>query len=421
MERNIILDNIFTQVDGVKPDKQLGKHQKMAVSPFLFFRGSAAVFYHDIASQVIQLPDSVADWPLTMITGDCHLSNFGLFSEEGSHGDHVIFAPNDFDDACIGHASWDILRFLVSLQLAAIDVDTHTLGSDFIYQAQSLFLSEYCQTLTHLVERKLAYTFVIDKVDKTYFLHRYFKKAKKRAAQGKKFSQKSALAKAVDLNAPELKFKDLPDKFRILDAAQYAELDAIFLPYMDDHILDIVLRLDAGTGSNNMDRYYLLVGPHRQNNFDNHSLYHIVEVKQQRQAAPIYYFPDLNPSNQLNPAHLTTVCQRRMQRNPDLVLDELHWQGAHWLVRSRHHAKVGIDPKDLLQGNVSANFIEYARMCAKVLALAHARADRRSTIFEHAVSESLKHLQSEFIFSASLYTEQVVADWQWLKQNIESE
>lgn len=31
----------------------------------------------------------------------------------------MIFAPNDFDDACVGHAVWDWSRYAVSILLAA--------------------------------------------------------------------------------------------------------------------------------------------------------------------------------------------------------------------------------------------------------------------------------------------------------------
>ncbi|WP_420933035.1 DUF2252 family protein [Alteromonas sp. A081] len=40
------------------------------------------------------------------------MSNFGFLTEKGSHGDTVIFTSNDFDDACVGRAHWDIIRLL---------------------------------------------------------------------------------------------------------------------------------------------------------------------------------------------------------------------------------------------------------------------------------------------------------------------
>jgi hypothetical protein len=95
------------------------------------------------------------------------------------------------------------------------------------------------------------------------------------------------------------------------------QLIEVFSPYMDDAVLDVVERVNAGAGSVNMQRYYFLVGPKYFQGKVDMPLCHIVEVKQQREAASINYFSDLIPVNRLNPAHLTVVCQQRMQRAPD--------------------------------------------------------------------------------------------------------
>lgn len=42
-----------------------------------------------------------------------------MLTEEGSHGDRVVFDPSDFDDARIGPAAWGLARFCVSLFLTA--------------------------------------------------------------------------------------------------------------------------------------------------------------------------------------------------------------------------------------------------------------------------------------------------------------
>ena len=94
-----LIDEI-TRVDGVPPSPSLGKHLKMATSPFAFYRGTAQLFYADIANGTLRYPNNLDAIPLTSVVGDCHTSNFGFLTEEGSHGDTVIFAPNDFDDAC---------------------------------------------------------------------------------------------------------------------------------------------------------------------------------------------------------------------------------------------------------------------------------------------------------------------------------
>ena len=121
-QRLLQIQQEFKRTDSVAPgiDPLLPKHQKMAQNPFRFLRGSSGLFYADIKNSVLKLPDLLTtDIPLTTVIGDCHLSNFGFFTEEGSSGDRVIFAPNDFDDACVGHAVWDWSRFAISILLAA--------------------------------------------------------------------------------------------------------------------------------------------------------------------------------------------------------------------------------------------------------------------------------------------------------------
>ncbi|MEC8296904.1 MAG: DUF2252 family protein, partial [Pseudomonadota bacterium] len=367
--------------------------------------------------------------PLTSVMGDCHTSNFGFLTEEGSHGDTVIFSPNDFDDACVGKAHWDVLRYLTSLHLAQIhclgtvdgkyacdniDITKPVVSHQQVINAQYAFIERYVETCSQVVENAMVINEAVDYCPDAVpsKLTKLYKKAKARSAGGEDFTVKSALAKAVHFDGKTLGFKANSEKFSTLSPQEYATLLEAFAPYMDDAVVDIVKRLDAGTGSVNMARYYFLVGPAKPHNSASFAHCHIVEVKQQRVAAPIYYFPDFNPVNRLNAAHLTARCQRRMQRKPDLVLDEVKFENAHYLVRSRHHAKVGIDPQDIAMGNKAINggFEYFAELCGYSLALAHCRGDRRSTRFASSASTSFSQVKSLLVKIANLYTEQVVDD-----------
>lgn len=431
-QRRTQIQQEFKRTDGIAPglDAVLGKHQKMALNPFRFLRGSSGLFYADIKSSVFKLPPSLSSAvPLTAVVGDCHLSNFGFFTEEGSSGDRVIFAPNDFDDACVGHAVWDWSRFAVSLLLAAdycqgikqqryaneeqFELDKVQVVSDQdALAAVRSFLTAYiaqCQAI--LEDHELRYS-VLDDFPKQHVLKPLLKKAIKRSAKGEDFLRKSTLAKVVDLNARPLKFKQDATKFMRLNEALYSEVEFSFRPYVGDDILDIVSRQGAGTGSLNMQRYYLLVGPTQINSTDDLALCHVVEAKQQRDAAPLYFFPDLSPVNRLNAAHLTVDCQRLMQRRPDLVLDEHYWNGAHYLVRSLHHANVDVDPEDVCFSEKAAadKLAEYAEACGRSLALSHSRGDRRSFRFEQAVVEQLPPVMEELIQSCINYASQQKTD-----------
>ena len=107
-----------------------------------------------------------------------------------------------------------------------------------------------------------------------------------------------------------------------------------------------------------------------------------------------------------------------MQRNPDLVLDEVELQGAHWLVRSRHHAKVGIKPEHIGIGKKVKKyniFTNYALYCGQALALAHCRGDRRSSLFEQAAINTLTNHKTQLIEACKNYCLQVEQDTVLLK------
>lgn len=435
MDRERLLQTELKRVDQVSVDQGSVKHRKMAQSPFVFFRGSAQLFYADLHYQNIHLPNELFDVPLTAIMGDCHTSNFGFLTEEGSHGDTVIFSPNDFDDACMGHATWDLLRYLCSLQLTLVHCQGAAAGAipepddisekpiitgHHVEQAMTTFVSSYIEICRRAMGSTDHLYQAIESIDPSTKLYRFYRKALRRAAGGADFLTKSALAKATIKQGNKLKFREIKDKFQPLKRADYDELALAFAPYMDDNVLDIVQRHNAGTGSVNMARYYFLVGPTPPHNLSTFSRSHIVEVKQQRHAAPLHYFPLLHPVNQLNPAHLTARCQRRMQRRADFLLDEVMWNNQHWLIRSRHHAKVGIDPIDIGVGNknVKGSFVDYAAYCGQALALAHCRSDRRSIEFEQAVCDIIPAYANDLFNAAMKYAKQVAKDAQWLKQQL---
>jgi len=87
------------------------RHERMSVSPFTFYRGSAAVMASDLAS----MPNTGL---VVQLCGDAHLSNFGLFAGQDRT---VIFDVNDFDETNPGPFEWDVMRLAASFMLAAQD------------------------------------------------------------------------------------------------------------------------------------------------------------------------------------------------------------------------------------------------------------------------------------------------------------
>lgn len=440
--RSDFLNQQFLLVDGDYPGGRVSKHKKMCNSPFVFFRGSAQIFYADIAVGNIDLPAAFNDVPLTTIMGDCHVSNFGFFTEESSHGDSVVFSLNDFDDACIGRAQWDVLRFLLSLELTADHCegikngdyqskkslaegpfnpykDKQNIEGLQLRHASKAFIEELKQSFENCIADKNGVSTFIDctlqDFSKPSCLSKRYKKAKARAIGGEEFITKSALAKAVDIGQAPLKFDNKNPKFRQVGSLSDG-IKRQLSPYFYHDIIDLVYRVNAGTGSVNMPRLYLLIGPQQEHSIEH---CHIVEVKQQRTAAPLYYFADLHAQNTLNPAHLTFKCQRSMQSRHDCYLDEVFFQDEHWLIRSRHHTKLGIDPEHLGFGhkNVAQNGLShYAEVCAQELAKAYSRNSLSSSVFEQGMIQALDQAGDELIELAANYAQQVKNDWQWLCQ-----
>jgi uncharacterized protein (DUF2252 family) len=83
----------------------------MAVSPFTFYRGAAAVMAADLAGTPVSGLE-------VQMCGDAHLSNFGVFAAPDRR---LIFDLNDFDETLPGPWEWDVKRLAASFEIAARD------------------------------------------------------------------------------------------------------------------------------------------------------------------------------------------------------------------------------------------------------------------------------------------------------------
>ena len=85
------------------------RHQRMAASPWNYYRGAAAVMAADLASQ----PHSGL---MVQLCGDAHVLNFGLWATPERN---LAFDLRDFDETLPGPFEWDVKRFAASLVVAA--------------------------------------------------------------------------------------------------------------------------------------------------------------------------------------------------------------------------------------------------------------------------------------------------------------
>ncbi|HYI36891.1 MAG TPA: DUF2252 domain-containing protein [Thermoleophilaceae bacterium] len=85
------------------------RHGRMIVSPFTFYRGSAAIMASDLSS-------TPATGLRVQCCGDAHLSNFGVFAAPDRQ---LVFDLNDFDETLPAPFEWDVKRLVASLVVAA--------------------------------------------------------------------------------------------------------------------------------------------------------------------------------------------------------------------------------------------------------------------------------------------------------------
>ncbi len=106
------LTDAFADLMAADPAAFRTKFRKMAASPFAFYRGSACLFYADVAA----LDDPWADERTSRvwIQGDLHAENFGTYMDGSGV---LIFDVNDFDEAYLGHFTWDLQRMVASVAL----------------------------------------------------------------------------------------------------------------------------------------------------------------------------------------------------------------------------------------------------------------------------------------------------------------
>lgn len=87
------------------------RYARMAVSPFTFLRGSAAVMTQDLAAAHSSGLD-------VQLCGDAHVANFGMFAAPDRS---LVFDLNDFDETYPGPFEWDVKRLAASIVVAGRD------------------------------------------------------------------------------------------------------------------------------------------------------------------------------------------------------------------------------------------------------------------------------------------------------------
>ena len=317
-----VLVEAFEELIEADPTAFRRKFRKMAADPFAFYRGSACLFYADVAA----LEDRWADERTSRvwIQGDLHAENYGTYMDAAGI---LVFDVNDFDEAYLGHFTWDLERMAASLSLLGF---AKALSDETIREMIATYARAYLEQVRafHTGDRDEEYRLTLDNTEG--------------ALRGVLLEARLAtrirmLDAMTTVEGHERAFADGPG-VRRLDDDEADEVRAAYEAYLDTipevkrqhsvsyEIKDIVGRAGFGIGSAGLPAYNLLIEGRTQA-LENDV---VLSMKQGNIAAPSRVVTDAAIRDAFeHPGHRTAVSQRALQAHADPWLGwcELHGNG----------------------------------------------------------------------------------------------
>jgi len=311
-ERQIVevFTDAFSELIANDPAALRRKFRKMAADPFAFYRGSACLFYADVAG----LDDQFADERTSRvwIQGDLHAENYGTYmSSDGV----LVFDVNDFDEAYLGHYTWDLRRMAASVSLLGF---TMALSDESVRAVIEAYVRAYADQVRAFAEgdRDEEFRLTLANTEGTV-------ETVLRAARGE--TRVRLLDSQTVVSGGERSFAEVPG-VRRLGADEQGMVYAAFQEYLgtvpEDKrqqsvsyaVKDIVGRSGFGIGSAGLPAYGLLIeGPTEALENDV-----ILSMKQGNVAAPSRVVKDKAIQEAFHHhGHRTALSQRALQAHAD--------------------------------------------------------------------------------------------------------
>ena len=146
---------------GREPERLQMKYDRLRDSSFAFLRGACHLFHARLPATGV-----LKSAPPAWVCGDLHLENFGSYKAANGL---VYFDINDFDEALLAPASWDMAHLLTSLWLAN---DAWKLKAAQLRELGSATLAAYADALAegkpYWVERDTAQGLVRDQIGRAH-------------------------------------------------------------------------------------------------------------------------------------------------------------------------------------------------------------------------------------------------------------
>jgi uncharacterized protein (DUF2252 family) len=386
------------------------KYDRMAASPFGFFRGAVPIMAYDLSLG----PNTGIH---AQLCGDAHVRNLGAFAAPDGR---LVFDINDFDETIRGPFEWDVKRLAVSLILAGREADAKP---GLCRDATRAFLKSY-RTAMHTFARmpvlELAHyqihrlhtvepvSQILNLAERATPLHNL----EALTIEAPIRSESAATSKFLSRNAEHARiFKTIdPILTRVHGDLARSVLDSL-TPYAETlqperrHFLAQYTPLDVafkivGTGSVGLRDYCIYM----QGNGAKDPLF--LQIKEEPLSAYASYLGEAPAES--HQGRRVVEGQRAMQFQSDPFLGWTTIQGRDFLVRQLNDHKAAVPMSELK----SASLLEYATVCGETLARGHARSADPGIIAGYIGASA--RFDSAIARFAAAYADQTECDWQTL-------
>jgi uncharacterized protein (DUF2252 family) len=389
-----VLVDAFSELMDAAPDAFRQKFRKMAADPFAFYRGSACLFYADMEGKEDRWANERTS--RVWIQGDLHAENFGTYMA----GDGVfVFDVNDFDEAYLGHFTWDIQRMVASVALLGW---TKAISDADIAGLIETYVRAYMEQVHYFVDSDHDHTYSL-RLDTTDGEVR-------KILLETRLNTRVALLDEMTLvdESFDRRFRRGPGVVE-LDDAERAKVQAAYEAYLETipeekrfrsltyRVKDIVGRKGFGIGSAGLPAYNVLVeGPTQALENDV-----VLSMKQGNVAAPSRIVHDEHIERYFkHHGHRTAVSQRALQANADPWLGYTEIDGVGFVVSELSPYVEDLDWSDLTEPEEMAPMLDYlGRATAKVHCVADEDSDPTLVTFqtEDEIVEAIGGNEGEFV------------------------
>ncbi len=360
------IDALAVSAVGRVPALLAIKWQRMAASPFGFFRGAVPVMAADLAV----LPHTGI---FTQLCGDAHVRNLGAYAAPDGR---LVFDINDFDETIRGPFEWDVKRLATSIILAGRESGSKNAACG---AAAEQFLTSYRRSMrafSRMTVMEVAH-FQVHRLQRVAPVSLVLRKAEQATPQynaARLLEQPKAPAKGAKSAAPQHRVfvEHRPLQFRLSGAKAQMILDSLtmyretLLPERQ-HFFDLYRPLDVafrvvGTGSVGLRDYIVYL----EGNSNDDPLF--LQIKEEPFSAYAPYLGEMGaPQHQ---GRRVVQGQRAMQFLSDMLLGWTTIHNRQYMVRQLNDHKASIAVEDLR----GEGLMQYAEICGELLARGHARS-----------------------------------------------